>query len=81
MADEIILIRPKNIYNYNNYPPLNLINLASVLKLNKYNVSIINAHLEEDVLAVINKKLEDCLFIGITLLTGDVPDAYRIMKF
>jgi len=32
MADKIVLIKPANIYNYNNYPPLNLISLGSVLQ-------------------------------------------------
>lgn len=81
MADKILLIRPENIYNYNNYPPLNLISLASKLKLSGYEVRIINCALEKDVLTTIGKALEDSLFVGITLLTSEIPDTYRVMKF
>lgn len=81
MGDKILLVRPGNIYNYNNYPPLNLISLATKLELSGYDVKIINCAFEKDSLVTIGKELEDCLFVGITLLTAEVPDAYRIMKF
>lgn len=81
MADRVLLIRPENIYNYNNYPPLNLISIASKLKSSGYDVKIINCAFEKDSLTTIGKQLEDSLFVGITLLTSEIPDAYRIMKF
>ena len=81
MADRILLIRPKNIYNYNNYPPLNLISLASRLKSSGYGVKIINCAYEKDPLTTIGKELKDSLFVGVTLSTSEIPDAYRIMKF
>lgn len=81
MAHKILLIRPENIYNYNNYPPLGLINIGSVLKLKGYDVKIINCPLEKEPLKTIGKELKDCLFAGITLLTSEIPDAYRIIKF
>jgi len=79
--NKVLLIRPKNIYNYNNYPPLNLIHLASVLSNNGFEPIIINSHLEKDVLSTIKNYLPDCLFVGISILTGEIPEAYEIMKF
>lgn len=81
MSKKILLIRPENIYNYNNYPPLNLICIGSMLKSSGYNVKIINSALEQNVLEIIKSELKDLLFVGITLLTSEAPDAYRIMKF
>ncbi len=81
MSDKVLLIRPQNVYNYNNYPPLNLICIGSVLKSAGYEVKIINCALEKDSLKAISNELKDSLFIGISLLTSEVPDAYRIMKF
>lgn len=81
MSNKILLIRPENTFNYNNYPPLNLINLATVLKNKGYDVEIINCVIEANSLKIIEGKLSDCLFIGITMLTPEVPHAYEIMKF
>jgi len=80
MLNKVLLVRPQNVYNYNNYPPLNLICISSVLKSAGYNVRIINCALEKDPLATIADELKDSLFVGISLLTSEAPDAYRIMK-
>lgn len=81
MTKKILLIRPQNIYNYNNYPPLNLICIGSMLESFEYDVKIINCALETDPLKSIKDNLENTLFVGITLLTSETPDAYRIMKY
>ena len=81
MPDKILLIRPQNVYNYNNYPPLNLISIGSRLKTAGYDVRIINCALEKDPLKIIENELNGSLFAGITLLTSEVPDAYNLMKF
>lgn len=81
MSEKILLIRPKNFYNYNNYPPLNLISLGSGLKAKGYEVKIINSPSEEDTFQVLREELKDTLFVGISLLTAEVPDAYRIMTY
>ncbi|MFH1776588.1 MAG: radical SAM protein [Candidatus Omnitrophota bacterium] len=81
MRNKILLIRPKNVYNYNNYPTLGLISLASVLKTAGYQVKIINCAFEKDPLQAIAKELPEVLFAGISLLTSESPDAYRIMSF
>ena len=81
MTNKILLIRPENVNNYYNYPPLSLIHLGSNLKLNGYDVKIINCGLDEDPLLRIRENLKDCLLVGITLLTSEAPSAYKIVKF
>ena len=78
---KVLLIRPRNVYNYNNYPPLNLISIGSVLKTAGYDVRIINCAFEKEPLEIIGKELNGALFAGISLLTSEAPDAYRIMKY
>ena len=80
MSKKVLLIRPRNVYNYNNYPPLNLILLASTLKRAGFEVEIVNAALEPDALAKIRGHLPDTFLVAITLLTPEVPDALAIMK-
>lgn len=77
---KIVLIRPQNVYNYNNYPPLSLILIGSALKSSGYNVEIINCAFEKDPLKTIGDKIQGALFAGITLLTSEAPDAYRIIR-
>lgn len=81
MSNKILLIRPENVYNYNNYPPLNLISIGTELKHSGYDVKIINCSLEKNSLKEICKYLDDVLFVGLTLLTAEAPDAYRIVKY
>ncbi|MBF0328720.1 MAG: B12-binding domain-containing radical SAM protein [Nitrospirae bacterium] len=79
-SNKILLIRPQNVYNYNNYPPLNLISIGSALRKAGYDVEIINTAFEKDHLQTISDKVKGALFAGIALLTSEAPDAYRIMK-
>ncbi len=81
MALKIILIRPENIYNYNNYPALNLILIGSSLRAAGYDVKIINCAFEKDPLQTIKSELSGALFAGISLLTSEAPESFRIMKF
>ncbi|MCL4457710.1 MAG: B12-binding domain-containing radical SAM protein [Nitrospirae bacterium] len=81
MLNKVLLIRPQNVYNYNNYPPLSLISIGSKLKSAGYNVTVINCALEKDPLEAISRELKDTLLSGITLLTSEAPDAYRIIKY
>jgi anaerobic magnesium-protoporphyrin IX monomethyl ester cyclase len=81
MSKKILLIRPENIYNYNNYPALNLILVGSALKAAGYEVKIINCAFEKDPLGALTRELPGSLLAGISLLTSEAPDAYHIMKF
>lgn len=80
MPSKILLIRPANVYNYNNYPPLNLILLASALKTGGFLPEIINSAFEPDIETVLKDRLPGTLLVAITLLTPEVPDAVRIMQ-
>ena len=80
MPDKVLLIRPQNVYNYNNYPPLNLICIGSKLKSAGYEVEIINCAFKKNPLETIDSRLRDVLFVGISLLTSESPDTYRILK-
>jgi len=80
MRDKVVLIRPENVYHYNNYPPLNLISLGSKLKQEGYRVKIINCAFEKDPLGKISSELEDVLFAGVSMLTSEAVDAYRVIR-
>lgn len=80
MKNNILLIRPENVYNYNNYPPLNLIAVGSALKAAGFDIKIINCAFEKDPLKEIVNSLSDVLFAGVSLLTSEAPDAYRILQ-
>lgn len=81
MLNKVLLIRPHNVYNYNNYPSLSLISIGSKLKSAGYNVKITNCAFEKDYLATIDRELKESLFAGVSLLTSEVPDVYRIIKY
>lgn len=81
MKPKILLIRPANIFDYNNYPSLGLISVASAVRMKGYEVMILNSFLEKDILGAIEKEIEGALLVGITLLTSEVPDARRIIRF
>lgn len=81
MTKKVLLIRPENIFNYNNYPSLGLISVATALRSAGYDVEIINCATQESHMTAIGEKIKDCLFAGITLSTAEAPSAYSIMKF
>ncbi len=81
MSMKVLLIRPSNIFSYNNYPALGLISIASKLRENGYDVRIINCALEADPFSTIKKELDGSLLAGITVLTSEIPSAYEIARF
>jgi len=70
----VLLVRPRNVYNYNNYPPLGLISLGSKLEAEGHRVRIINCAFEDV------EQQEWANLVGIGFLTSEVPDAYRILS-
>ena len=81
MNDRVLLLRPQNVYHYNNYPPTNLISIGSALKSAGFGARIVNCALHRDCLGVIERALEDGpLLVGVTLLTSEAPHAYEVVK-
>ena len=78
---KVLLVRPANIYDYNNYPAMGLLCVATSLQEHGYSPVVINVALEPDPYATIARELEDSLFVGITLLSSEIPSACAIMKF
>lgn len=76
----VLLIRPENIYNYNNYPPLGLISLGSKLEAEGHSVKIVNCGLESEPLLSVVSELWDAHLVGMSFLTSEVPDAYRMLN-
>lgn len=61
--------------------PLALLAIGSVLDRKKYEVIIVDARIEEDPLAIIEKHLPDTLCFGVTALTGSpLKDALGVSR-
>lgn len=77
----IILIRPDLKTNSELSAPLGLISLGSFLNNKKYNVTIVDLMAGDDYREVIRNKSNNCLFIGLTVMTAHIPSALEISKF
>ena len=80
MADKILLVRPRNVYNYNNYPALGLIALGSALREGGYEVKLYDAAFDRNYLDRILEEAKGALLVGLTMLTSEVMDAWVIAK-
>lgn len=78
---QILLIRPTNVYGYNNYPSLGLLSIATSLHHAGYDTQIINCALERDARAVILAALHKTFLIGLTMMTSECPDAYTLLSW
>lgn len=65
----------------NNYPPLGLISIGSTLEKAGYNVKILPTSRFENYKEIIEKECKDCLLVGITVLTLEVPHAIDLSEF
>lgn len=81
MGKTIVLIRPQNVYNYNNYPQLGLICVGSALRAKGYDVRIINCAFEQDSPKAIAEALPPALMACVSMITSEVPDAYRVIQY
>lgn len=80
MPGAVALIRPENVYDYNNYPPLGLISVGTELARSGYEVRIVDCALEPDWRATVSEALEGALFAGVSLLTSEVPGAMDVLE-
>lgn len=80
MPGAVVLVRPENVYNYNNYPPLGPISVGSELARAGYEVRIVDCALEPDWRGALTKALDGALFAGVSLLTSEVPGAFEVLE-
>ncbi len=80
MPGAVVLIRPENVYDYNNYPPLGLISVGSVLAEAGYEARIVDCALEPDWRTAVSEALDGALFAGVSLLTSEVPGAIDVLE-
>lgn len=78
---QILLIRPANIYGYNNYPSLGLLSIATSLHHAGYDTQIVNCALEREARAVILAALHKTFLVGLTMMTSECPDAYSLLSW
>ena len=76
----VVLVRPKNIYNYYNYIPLGLICIGSALKVNGYSVIILDAGRDPDFSSKFEREVPNSLFVGIGFMTSEIPHTIEILK-
>ena len=75
---KILLYNPKTVFFD---MPLALLAIGSVMDENKYEVIIIDARIEEDVLGLIKQHIQDAICFGVTVITGaPIKDALNISR-
>ena len=80
MKNKILLIQPRNTLSLNIYPPLNLIQIGSALQKREYEVAIVTCPSVNNYKERILKECSDVLFVGIGVLTSEVPNAIEIAR-
>ncbi len=75
---KIILVKPRNIYGYSTYPPLELLTIGTVLYENGYDVKIINVAAQEKYKELLLKECKDAFIVGITCYTSEIKSALEI---
>lgn len=77
---KVILVRPQNLYGLQNYPPMGLVLLASVLDRDLYQPQIIvsdgSAKFARDLAA----QADDALLVGMTATTAEIKDAISLAR-
>lgn len=75
---KIILYNPKTVFFD---MPLALLAIGSVIDSKKYDVIIIDARIEENVIGVIKRHIKDVICFGVTVITGaPIKDALKISQ-
>jgi len=78
MNEKIVLIKPKNVFVFSSYPPLELLSVGTVLDEKGYDVRIVNAAAEEDYADTLSRECRDALIVGVTCLTSEIESAIQI---
>lgn len=81
-SKKVILIYPKIVSSDEDIDiPLNLLCLGSLLNAHGYAPKILNHYVEGALFdELLLKELDDCLCVGMTVMTAQLPDAMRIAR-
>ena len=77
---EILLLRPQNLYGLQNYPPLGLILIGSVLTQAGYGVKILIGNGRPEFARQVAEQAGEALFVGITATTAEIQDAIALAR-
>jgi radical SAM superfamily enzyme YgiQ (UPF0313 family) len=77
----IILIRPFLKTNFELPPPVGLVSIGGLLIDNGYSVKIIDVLAGDDYKKEIESNINNCLFVGISVMTANIPSGLEISKF
>jgi len=81
MKNKILLIQPRNLQSLNNYPPLGLVCISSALENAGYEVKILPTPRFDNYEKIIDDHCKECMLVGITVLTPEVPHAIEISEY
>jgi len=80
---KVLLINPAfNIAkeNYDSSISVGLLNIASFLDSKGVNVKIIDGVRQKNYLDIIEKSVEDCDFVGLSVMTTQISNAFKTAK-
>ena len=75
----VVLVRPRNTYNFYNYIPLGLICIGSALEESGYNVTILDAGRDSDFSSKLENEVPNSLFVGIGFMTSEIPHTIEVL--
>ena len=81
--NKVVLIRPRRSKNRPRMPrlPLALLYMGTILKVNGYEVKIIDSEVEENYEGIVANECKDALLVGVTALTSQVNGGLEISDF
>ena len=80
----VLLINPSfsiNKENYDSSVSVGLLSIASYLDNNDIKVEIIDGVRQKNYLKLIEEKIKDCNYAGISVMTTQIPNALKIKNF
>jgi len=81
MKKKIVLIKPRNIFGYSSYPPLELLTIGTMMHENGYDVKIVNAATQKNYKELLLEECKDAFIVGLTGYTSEIKSAIEITDF
>ena len=81
---KVLLINPSfsiNKENYDSSVSVGLLSIASYLDNNDIKVEIIDGARQKNYLKLIEEKIKNCNYAGISVMTTQIPNALKIKNF